>query len=40
VIAPAIGESGWMRPARIPEFARAGEDAVNKALPELRALLA
>jgi NTE family protein len=39
VIAPAIGESGWMRPARIPEFARAGEDAVNKALPELRALL-
>jgi NTE family protein len=39
VIAPPIGESGWMRPARIPEFARAGEDAVNKALPELRSLL-
>jgi NTE family protein len=39
VIAPPIGESGWMRPARIPEFARAGEDAVNKALSELRALL-
>jgi NTE family protein len=39
VIAPAIGESGWMRPARIPEFARAGEDAVHKSLAELRAVL-
>jgi len=38
-IAPPIGESGWMRPARIPEFARAGEEAVYKALPDLRALL-
>jgi hypothetical protein len=28
-----------MRPARIPEFARAGEEAVYKALPALRALL-
>jgi NTE family protein len=39
VIAPPIGESGWMRPARIPEFARAGEEAVYNALPQLRALL-
>lgn len=38
VIAPPIGESGWMRPARIPEFARAGEEAVYQALPELRGL--
>jgi NTE family protein len=39
VIAPPIGESGWMRPARIPEFARAGEEALAVALPPLRALL-
>jgi NTE family protein len=39
VIAPPIGVSGWMRPARIPEFARAGEEALASALPELRALL-
>jgi NTE family protein len=39
VIAPPIGESGWMRPARIPEFARAGEEALFGALPSLRAVL-
>lgn len=39
VIAPPIGESGWMRPGRIPEFARAGEEAVYTALPELRRLI-
>jgi len=39
VIAPPIGESGWMRPARIPEFAQAGEEAVYKALPDLKGLL-
>jgi NTE family protein len=39
VIAPPIGESGWMRPQRIPGFAQAGEDAVQEALPELRRLL-
>jgi hypothetical protein len=39
VIAPAIGESGWMRPTRIPQFAAAGEDALVEALPELRRLL-
>jgi NTE family protein len=38
-IAPPIGESAWMRPARIPEFARAGEEALFGALPQLRALL-
>lgn len=40
VIAPLIGESGWMRPTRIPEFAQAGEEAVVEALPELRRLTA
>ena len=39
VIAPSIGDSGWMRPTRIPQFAQAGEDAVVQALPELRRLV-
>jgi NTE family protein len=39
VIAPSIGDSGWMRPTRIPQFAQAGEDAVVEALPELRRLV-
>jgi NTE family protein len=39
VIAPSIGESGWMRPTRIPQFAVAGEEAVREALPELRRLV-
>jgi NTE family protein len=39
VIAPSIGESGWMRPTRIPQFAEAGEEAVRAALPELRRLV-
>jgi NTE family protein len=39
VIAPAIGESGWMRPTRIPAFAQAGEEALEAGLPELRRLL-
>ncbi len=39
VIAPAIGESGWMRPTRIPAFAQAGEQALEAGLPELRRLL-
>jgi NTE family protein len=39
VIAPAIGESGWMRPQRIPSFAEAGEEALTEALPELLRLL-
>jgi hypothetical protein len=40
VIAPAIGESGWMRPTRIPAFAEAGEQALEAGLPELQKLLA
>jgi hypothetical protein len=39
VVAPQIGESGWMRPTRIPQFARAGEEAVDEALTELRHLV-
>ena len=39
MIAPAIGESGWMRPTRIPSFAAAGEAALVAGLPELRRLL-
>lgn len=39
VVAPSIGESGWMRPTRIPQFATAGEQAVEDALPELRRLV-
>ncbi len=39
VIAPAMGESGWMRPTRIPTFSAAGEDALVDGLPELRRLL-
>ena len=39
VIAPSIGESGWMRPTRIPQFAEAGERAVEEALPELKRLV-
>ncbi len=39
VISPAIGESGWMRPTRIPAFAQAGEEALVAGLPELRRLL-
>lgn len=39
VIAPPIGESGWMRPTRIAQFAQAGEEAMHQALPELRRLV-
>ena len=39
VISPTIGESGWMRPDRIPRFAEAGEESLAEALPELRRLL-
>jgi NTE family protein len=39
VIAPSIGESGWMRPKRIPLFAAAGDEALVDALPELRRLM-
>jgi NTE family protein len=39
VVSPLIGDSGWMRPQRIPGFAEAGEQAIEGALPELRRLL-
>jgi NTE family protein len=39
VIAPQMGESGWMRPARIPYFYEAGREALQEALPELHRLL-
>ncbi len=39
VIAPSMGDSGWMRPAKIPSFYEAGKVALNDALPEVRRLL-
>ena len=39
VVAPAMGASGWMRPAKIPEFYRTGQEAMVQALPELRRLM-
>jgi predicted acylesterase/phospholipase RssA len=39
VIAPKIGESGWMRPKRIPLFAAAGRAAACDAAAELRRLI-
>jgi len=40
VIAPSMGESGWMRPAKIPSFFAAGLEALAEALPEVRRSLA
>jgi NTE family protein len=39
VIAPPMGDSGWMRPVKIPSFYRAGQAAAEEALPALRQLL-
>jgi NTE family protein len=39
VLAPQMGESGWMRPAKIPSFFEAGVHAMDEALPQLRRLL-
>lgn len=39
VIAPAMGESGWMQPHKIPGFFEAGLEALAEALPELRRLV-
>jgi predicted acylesterase/phospholipase RssA len=39
VVAPAMGESGWMRPVKIPTFYAAGMESLGEALPELRKLL-
>jgi NTE family protein len=40
VIAPSMGESGWMRPVKIPSFFAAGLEALQEALPEVRRVLA
>jgi len=39
VIAPAMGESGWMQPKKIPSFFEAGDEALMQALAELRRVL-
>jgi NTE family protein len=39
VIAPSMGDSGWMQPRKIPSFFTAGEEALRQALPEVRRLL-
>ncbi|MFI5006397.1 MAG: patatin-like phospholipase family protein, partial [Solirubrobacterales bacterium] len=39
VIAPAMGESGWMQPKKIPSFFEAGDEAMMQALTELRRVL-
>ena len=39
VIAPPMGDSGWMRPAKIPSFYAAGQSGLAQALPELRRLI-
>lgn len=40
VLAPAMGESGWMQPRKIPAFFEAGRESLREALPELRRLIA
>jgi NTE family protein len=40
VIAPSMGDSGWMRPVKIPGFYTAGQEAMREALPELRRVIA
>jgi NTE family protein len=39
VVAPAMGDSGWMQPRKIPSFFEAGDTELVNALPELRRLL-
>lgn len=39
VIAPAMGDSGWMQPRKIPLFFEAGREAALTALPEIRRLI-
>ncbi len=39
VLAPAMGESGWMQPRKIPTFFEAGRQSAREALPELRRLI-
>jgi len=39
VIAPAMGDSGWMQPRKIPSFFEAGDEALMEAVPEVRRIL-
>jgi len=39
VVAPAMGDSGWMQPRKIPAFFEAGREAARTALPEIRRLI-
>jgi NTE family protein len=39
VIAPAMGDSGWMQPRKIPTFYEAGREAARTALPEILRLV-
>ena len=39
VIAPAMGDSGWMQPRKIPTFFEAGREAARLAVPEIRRLI-
>lgn len=39
VVAPAMGDSGWMQPRKIPTFFEAGREAARAALPEIRRLI-
>ena len=39
VIAPAMGDSGWMQPRKIPAFFEAGREAARTALPEILRLI-
>ena len=39
VVAPAMGDSGWMQPRKIPAFFEAGREAARMALPEIRRLI-
>ena len=39
VIAPAMGDSGWMQPRKIPTFYEAGRESVRQALPEITRLI-
>jgi NTE family protein len=39
VVAPAMGDSGWMQPRKIPSFFEAGREAARTALPEIRRLI-
>jgi NTE family protein len=39
VIAPAMGDSGWMQPRKIPAFFEAGREAARAALSEINRLI-